>query len=86
MNAKEAILTRRSVRKFKIDLVPKDLIEALVLAGRSAPTAMNRQEIKFYVIANNPKKVLEIGNKVLENRAKVGKQGGWRMNIKKNME
>ena len=83
MDAKEAILTRRSIRKFKTDPVPKDLIENLVLAGRSAPTANNRQEIKFYVIANNQKKIIEIGNKVLENRAKLGKQGGWMDQSKK---
>ena len=73
MNAKEAILTRRSIRKFKTDPVPKELIETLVLAGRSAPTANNRQEIKLYVISNNQKKVIEIGNNVIGNRAKEGK-------------
>ena len=83
MNAKDAILTRRSVRKFKTDPVPKELIEALVLAGRSAPTANNRQEIKFYVIANNQKKILEMGNKVIQNRAKAGKTGGWMDEYKK---
>ena len=83
MNAKDAILTRRSIRKFKTDPVPKELIEALVLAGRSAPTANNRQEIKFYVIANNQKKILEMGNKVIQNRAKAGKTGGWMDEYKK---
>ena len=83
MDAKKAILTRRSIRKFKTDPVPKELIEKLVLAGRSAPTANNRQEIKLYVIANNQKKIIEIADKVLENRAKEGKDTAWMDESKK---
>ena len=77
MQAKEAILSRRSCRKYQTKDVPKEIIEDLVLAGKSAPTAMNRQEIKFYVVANDIKKVQSIGAKVMENRAKAGKAGGW---------
>ena len=77
MQAKEAVLSRRSVRKYQTKDVPKEIIEDLVLAGRSAPTARNFQEIKFYVIANDIKKIQSIGAKVMENRAKAGKSGGW---------
>ena len=83
MQTKEAILSRRSVRKYQTKDVPKEIIEDLVLAGKSAPTAMNRQEIKFYVIANNIKKIQSIGAKVMENRAKAGKSGGWMEEYKK---
>ena len=77
MQAKEAVLSRRSCRKYQTKDVPKEIIEDIILAGKSAPTAMNRQEIKFYVIANNIKKIQSIGAKVIENRAKAGKTGGW---------
>ena len=77
MLAKEAILSRRSCRKYQTKDVPKEILEDIILAGRSAPTAMNRQEIKFYVIANDIKKVQSIDEKVMENRAKAGKAGGW---------
>ena len=77
MNTKEAILSRRSCRKYQTKDVPKEIIEDLVLAGRSAPTARNRQEIKFYIISNDIKKIQSIGAKVMENRAKAGKSGGW---------
>ena len=77
MNTKDSILTRRTIRKFQTKDIPKEIIEDLILAGRSAPTAMNRQEIKFYVIANDIKKVQSIGKKVMENRTKAGKTGGW---------
>ena len=86
MNAKDAVLTRRSVRKYKTDPVPKELIEQLVLAGRSAPTANNRQEIKIYVIANDAKKIRSIADKVIANRAKIGKQGGWMDEYKKKYQ
>ena len=77
MQTKEAVLSRRSVRKYQTKDVPKEIIEDLVLAGRSAPTGLNRQEVKFYVIANDVKKIQSIGAKVMENRAKAGKSGGW---------
>ena len=86
MLTKEAILSRRSCRKYQTKDVPKEIIEEIILAGKSAPTAMNRQEIKFYVIVNNIKKIQSIGNKVMENRAKAGKSGGWMEEYKKNMK
>ena len=42
-NAMENMLTRRSIRKFKPDMVPKDVLEQIVKAGTYAPTGMNRQ-------------------------------------------
>jgi len=86
MQAKEAILSRRSIRKYQTKPIPKEILEDIILAGRSAPTAMNCQEIKQYVIANNIEKVKEIGKKVLQNRAKAGKEGGWIEEYKKNMK
>ena len=77
MQAKEAILSRRSCRKYQTKDIPKEILEEIILAGKSAPTAMNRQEIKFYVIANDIKKIQSIDAKVMENRAKAGKSGGW---------
>jgi len=46
----KTIYERRAVRKFK-DLCPdKKLIEQIIDAGRMAPSAMNRQGWKFYVL------------------------------------
>ena len=77
MNTKGVILSRRSCRKYKTKDVPKEIMDDIVLAGRSAPTGLNRQAIKFYVIHNNVEKVKSIGLKVYENRIKMGKMGGW---------
>jgi len=46
------IYERRAVRKYKNISVPKDLIEMLLDAGRMAPSAMNRQPWKFYVLTD----------------------------------
>ena len=83
MQVKEALLSRRSCRKYQSKDVPKEIMEDIILAGKSAPTAMNCQEIKFYVILNNTKKVRELADKVMENRAKAGKMGGWIEEYKK---
>ena len=83
METKEVIVSRRSCRKYQEKDIPKEILEDIVLAGRSAPTGLNRQEIKFYVVANNVKKVKEIGLKVYENRIKAGKLGGWMEEAKK---
>ena len=47
------ILERRSVRKYKPDPVPEELVQAVVEAGLWAPTARNEQEIKI-VRVNDP--------------------------------
>ena len=57
----EAILSRRSCRKYSKKDVPKEIMDDIILAGRSAPTGLNRQNIKFYVIHNNAEKVKSIG-------------------------
>lgn len=43
MEAMENILARRSVKKYKSDPVPKDLIEKIVEAGTYAASGLNRQ-------------------------------------------
>ncbi len=39
----KALTTRRSVKKFKPDAVPENLINEILKAGINAPTGMNRQ-------------------------------------------
>ena len=85
MDTKEVILSRRSCRKYKTKDVPKEIMDDIVLAGRSAPTGLNRQAIKFYVIHNNVEKIKSIGLKVYENRIKIGKRGGWMDEIREKL-
>lgn len=50
MDAMEAILTRRSIRKYTESAVPGDLIEEILEAAMAAPSAGNEQPWHFVVI------------------------------------
>ena len=55
MNTKEAILNRRSIRKFKDTKISNDMIHDLIEAGYNAPSACNRKPLNFYVVTNEEK-------------------------------
>lgn len=46
----DLIKSRRSIRKFKSDAVPSDLVDKVVEAGLYAATGKNRQPCKIIVI------------------------------------
>ena len=52
MDAMEAILTRRSTRKMKPDLPPRELIEKVIEADRAAPSGSNSQTTHLIVITS----------------------------------
>ena len=52
MELKEALLKRRSVRKFTEQPVSEEMIEELLHAAMSGPSACNRKPWDFYVITN----------------------------------
>lgn len=52
MDALEAILTRRSTRKFRQEMPARRLIESVLEAGRSAPSGHNSQTTHFLVISD----------------------------------
>jgi len=45
----KAIMERRSIRKYQPDAVPAELLEAVLSAGRAAPSGMNVQGWHFLV-------------------------------------
>ncbi len=51
----QAILTRRSIRKFKDDPIPRDILEMVLQAGYYAPSGHNMQTWRFTVIENQDK-------------------------------
>ncbi len=55
MELGDAIKGRRTIRRFKPDPVPRDLIERLLDLAMWAPSAMNRQEWYFVVLQGNKK-------------------------------
>jgi len=50
LTVKEAIEKRRSIRKFKTDPVPDEMINQLLEAARLAPSGTNRQPWRFQII------------------------------------
>lgn len=52
MELKEALLKRRSVRKFTEEAISEEHIEELLHAAMSGPSACNRKPWEFYVITN----------------------------------
>jgi nitroreductase len=50
METMDAILTRRSIRKYLTDPVNRDIVENVIKAGMSAPSAGNEQPWHFVII------------------------------------
>lgn len=55
MELKEALLKRRSVRKYKDKPVSDEQIEELLHAAMSGPSACNKTPWEFYVVKNSEK-------------------------------
>lgn len=55
MEVKEALLKRRSVRKFTEAPVSEEMIDMLLHAAMSGPSACNKKPWEFYVITNEQK-------------------------------
>lgn len=53
-----SIFNRRSIRKFQKKEVPEEAVKELLLAGRAAPSAKNRQPWKYIVFGNAYKQEL----------------------------
>ncbi|MEW5988571.1 MAG: nitroreductase family protein [Chloroflexota bacterium] len=56
MGVLEAILTRRSIRRYRPQPIPTAVLEQLLTAATWAPSAHNRQPWRFYVITNAQRK------------------------------
>ena len=52
----DAIKTRRSIRSFKDEAIPEDVLIRVLESARIAPSGHNRQLWKFYVVENEEKK------------------------------
>lgn len=62
MDIFEAIRGRRSIRKYKSEPIPDELIEKILEAGRWAPTGGNIQPWKFIVVKDQ--KILNMVRKI----------------------
>ena len=46
----QLIESRKSIRKYKPDVPPKEIIERIIAAGTHAPSGKNRQNWRFFVV------------------------------------
>ena len=53
MSLIDFILTRRSVRLYEKKGIPEDMLSQILEAGRQAPSAVNKQPIRFVVVRDN---------------------------------
>ena len=68
MEFNEVIKSRRSVRSYLQDPVPDDVLQAILEAGRNAPSFQNRQCWRFIVLNDR-----EVINKLTSNIGLIGK-------------
>jgi nitroreductase len=54
MDTLEAIRNRRSIRRYKNEVIPKDDLETIVDAGRLAATGSNLQPWDFIIVTEKP--------------------------------
>jgi nitroreductase len=79
MSFLELAKSRRSVRQYRQEKIPRGQIEKIIEAGIWAPSAMNRQPIKFFVL-EDPAKIKLAGEKIREIRKKAG-ENIWRQEL-----
>lgn len=66
----KTIISRRSVRKFKSDMIPKDIIEKIVTAGTYAPTGRGKQSPIIIAVTNK-----ELRDKLSKMNARIMGKG-----------
>jgi len=67
----ENLVSRRSIKKYKNEMIPKEIIEEILKAGTYAPTGMNKQSPIIIAITNK-----EIRDKLSNLNAKImGREG-----------
>ncbi len=63
---------RRSVRVYRKEPIPKDVLEKIINAGRYAPTGSNSQRVR-YIVLTSQDEIAELGRMVIEYNAKFFK-------------
>jgi len=73
MNTLETIAARRSIRRFKDQPVPEELLRTILKAGTQAPSGKNRQPWRFVVVQGEQR--AEMVRVMREGMAKMQAQG-----------
>jgi nitroreductase len=73
MNTFEVIETRKSIRKYKPDPLPQDVLEKILKAATLAPSGKNKQPWKFYIVRGD--KRAEMVAEMQKGMDRLGGQG-----------
>lgn len=73
METFDTITKRQSIRKFKADPIPQDVLEKILTAGTLAPSGKNKQPWKFYVVRGE--KRAEMIAEMQKGMDRLGSQG-----------
>lgn len=75
----DAVIKRRSIRKYKEEEIPVHMVEEVLRAGLLAPSSKNRQPWKFIVVTGRSKaEMLEVFRQGLEREKKSPLAAGKR--------
>src|SRR5512136_2891985 len=53
MSLIDFVLTRRSIRRYETREIPEEVLQQILEAGRQAPSAANRQPIRFVIVKDH---------------------------------
>jgi len=67
------LTTRRSIRKFKSDEIPQEILEQIIEAGTYAPTGLGKQSPIIIAVTNK-----DLRDKIVKENAEIG---GWQENF-----
>ena len=87
MEIMQAIEDRRSIRKFKPDPVPEEILDKILRAGTLAPSGKNKQPWKFYVVQGEKRQeMIEVMGKGINRLENDGVRSGSAKFTRKIME
>lgn len=69
----QAIRTRRTVRAFTEEPVPKSVVKQIIEAGRLAPTGGNRQDVSYVILGSHQAELEECAVEMFQKLIKVAK-------------
>jgi F420 biosynthesis protein FbiB-like protein len=77
VNTREAIATRRSIRRFRDDPIPEETLQAILTAAIQAPSGKNRQPWRFVVVREEKRaEMVRVMRKGLANMKAQGEDTG----------
>lgn len=69
----KAIKTRRTIRNFKTDTIPDEIVDKIIEAGRLCPTGGNSQSTSYIILGSKQEELEKIAVSMFRNLSKLAK-------------